>query len=123
MSGMKLGKIMIFVSDFEEAKKFYGGVLGFAVKAETENRLEFAHEGVDFIAFKCEKNTVIEDYSNTARSVFVFEVESVEKILRDLRAKGVVFLHDKPAENDFSRYAAFSDPFGNVHEIFERKKK
>lgn len=112
---------MIFVSDLAEAKRFYGGILGFPVKAETENRLEFAHRGVDFIAFKCEKNASIEDYSQMARSVFVFEVESVENSLRDLRARGVEFLHDRPAENEFSRYAAFSDPFGNVHEIFERK--
>ena len=118
---MKLGKMMIFVSDIAKARAFYSDILGFPVKSETENRLEFAHEGADFIAFKCEKNAVIEDYSNVARSVFVFEVESIEKALTDLRAKGVNFLHDAPAENDFSRYAAFSDPFGNVHEIFERK--
>ena len=112
---------MIFVSDFEEAKRFYGEVLGFPLKSETSNRLEFAHEGCDFVAFKCEKNAVIEDYSNVARSVFVFEVGSIEKAFNDLRAKGVKFLHDKPAENEFSRYAAFADSFGNVHEIFERK--
>jgi glyoxylase I family protein len=118
---MKLGKIMIFVSDFAETKRFYRNVLGFPVISETANRLEFAHEGVDFVAFKCEKNAVIEDYSNIARSVLVFEVESIEKALEDLRTKGVKFLHDEPAENEFSRCAAFSDPFGNVHEIFERK--
>ena len=112
---------MIFVSDLAEAKRFYDGVLGFAIEAETENRLQFAHDGVDFIAFKCEKNALIEDYSNIARSVLVFEVESVQKALEDLRTKGVKFLHDRPAENEFSRYAAFADPFGNVHEIFERK--
>ena len=67
------------------------------------------------------KNVVVADYSNAARSVFVFEVESIEKVLAELRAKGVEFLHDEPAENDFSRYAAFCNSFGNVHEIFERK--
>ncbi|HEY0427368.1 MAG TPA: VOC family protein [Pyrinomonadaceae bacterium] len=118
---MKLGKMMIFVSDISEAKRFYGDVLGFPVKSLLENRIEFAHEVCDFIAFKCEKNAVVNDYSNVARSVFVFEVESIEKSLTNLRAKGVKFLHDEPAENDFSRYAAFCDPFGNVHEIFERK--
>jgi len=118
---MKLGKIMIFVSDLEKAKKFYRDVLGFPPESETENRLEFAREGVDFIAFKCETDAPVADYGNAARSVFVCEVESIEKSLTELRAKGVEFLHDEPAENDFSRYAAFCDPFGNVHEIFERK--
>lgn len=112
---------MIFVSDLEEAKRFYCGVLGFSLKAEATNRLEFAHDGCDFIAFKCEKDSLIEDYGNAARSVFVFEVKSVEETMSELLEKGVSFLHKTPAENDFSRYAAFSDSFGNVHEIFERK--
>lgn len=118
---MKLGKIMIFVSDLAEAKRFYCGVLGFLLKSENNNRLEFFHEGCDFVAFKCEKNAKVKDYSNEARSVFVFEVASVAKTMNELLEKGVKFLHETPAENDFSRYAAFYDPFGNIHEIFERK--
>lgn len=118
---MKLGKMMIFVSDLYEAKHFYCDVLGFPLKSESENCLEFIHEGVDFIAFKCEKNSIIKDYSKIARSVFVFEVESVEQTMFELIEKGVRFLHQTPAENDFSRYAAFCDSFGNIHEIFERK--
>jgi glyoxylase I family protein len=118
---MRLGKMMIFVSDLPEAKRFYSEVLEFPVKTENDTRLEFLHEGCDFIAFKCEKKAVIEDYSNVARSVFVFEVDSIEKEMARLRERGVNFLHEKPSENEFSRYAAFSDPFGNVHEIFERK--
>lgn len=112
---------MIFVSNISEAKRFYCDVLGFPVKSEAANRLEFAHEGCDFIVFKCEKDSVIEDYSNIARSVFVFEVDSVEQTMVELQKRGVNFLHEEPAENEFSRYAAFSDPFGNVHEIFESK--
>ncbi len=65
---------------------------------------------------------MIKDYSNVARSVFVFEVASIDKTFDDLRLRGVKFLHEKPSENDFSRYAAFQDPFGNVHEISESKK-
>lgn len=118
---MKLGKMMIFVSDLAEAKRFYCDVLGFPLKSETDDRLEFVHQGCDFVAFKCEKDTVIKDYSTAARSVFVFEIESVAEMMNELIIKGVKFLHETPAENDFSRYAAFSDPFGNVHEIFERK--
>ena len=81
---MKLGKIMIFVSDLGRAKVFYRDVLGFPLSRETENRLDFEHDGCDFVAFKCEKNTRIEDYSNEARSVFVFEVESVVDTMDEL---------------------------------------
>jgi glyoxylase I family protein len=116
---MKLGKMMIFVSDLPEAKRFYCGVLGFPLKSEGEGWLELVHEGCDFIAFACEQNAVVEDYGQVARSVFVFEVPSVDEAMDDLRARGVRFLHERPAENAFSRYAAFVDPFGNVHEIYE----
>ena len=113
--------MMIFVSDLAEAKRFYRDVLGFPLKSESESRLDFVHEGCDLIAFKCEKDAVVEDYSRVARSVFVFEVPSVDAAMDDLRARGVRFLHDRPVENDFSRYAAFVDPFGNVHEIYESR--
>src|SRR5438874_13226089 len=112
---------MIFVSDLGRAKVFYRDVLGFPLSSETEKRLDFEHDGCDFVAFKCEKDTRIENYSNEARSVFLFEVDSVTDTMDELLQKGVRFLHSHPAENEFSRYAAFSDPFGNVHEIFERK--
>jgi catechol 2,3-dioxygenase-like lactoylglutathione lyase family enzyme len=118
---MKLGKIMIFVPDLEEAKHFYCDILGFPLKAENDEGLAFAHTGCDFIAFKCKRSATVEDYSQVARSVFVFEVTSIDQALDDLRSKGVSFLHKEPAENEFSRYAAFTDPFGNVHEIFESK--
>lgn len=122
MMSLRLGKLMIFVSDLEIAKYFYSEILGFPLRSESGNRLEFEHEGdVDLIAFKCREDSPIENYSQTARSVFVFEVASLERAIQELQAKSVHFLHDTPAENEFSRYAAFSDPFGNVHEIFERK--
>ena len=112
---------MIFVADLDEAKRFYCDVLGFPLRSETVNRLDFIHDGCDFIAFKCDKNAIVEDYANAARSVFVFEVNDIDKRIQKLRDAGVVFLHNEPAENEFSRYAAFCDPFGNVHEIFEPK--
>ena len=119
---MKLGKMMIFVSDLIEAKRFYGETLGFRLKNEDDRSLQFAHEGCDLIAFKCERNATVENYSAVARSVFVFEVPSIDRAVKELRDKGVEFLHAEPAENAFSRYAAFCDPFGNVHEIYEPKK-
>lgn len=118
---MKLGMILIFVSDLEEAKRFYRDLLGFPIKSERTDRVEFVHDGCNFMAFKCEKDATVEDYSNSARSVLVFEVASIENSLRELRAKGVRFLHEEPTENDFCRYVAFVDPFGNVHELYERK--
>ena len=116
---MRIGKLMIFVPDLEEAKRFYGGVLGLALKEEAENRLTFAHAGGELLAFRCERPTQVGDYSREARAVFVFEVDSVDAAMRELAARGVRFLHKTPAQNSLGRYAAFADPFGIVHEIFE----
>lgn len=113
---------MIFVPDLEAAKHFYCDILGFPLRAESGDCLMFEHEGSDFIAFKCERSATVKNYSSEARSVFVFEVASIDQAVADLRMKGVSFLHGAPAENEFSRYAAFTDPFGNVHEIYEAKR-
>ena len=43
---------MIFVPDLGEAKRFYCDVLGFEIKSERVERLEFLHETIEFIAFK-----------------------------------------------------------------------
>ena len=116
---MKLGMMMIFVPDLAAAKQFYCDVLGFHLKAEHADRIEFEHPGCRFVAFKCRSNAKMDSYSDVARSVFVFEVSSIDESMRDMRSKGVKFLHAQPSDNDFSRYAAFTDPFGNVHEIYE----
>ena len=39
--------------------------------------------------------------------------------IRDLKSKGVKFLHSEPNIGPHSRYVAFSDPFGTVHELVE----
>ncbi len=120
---MKLGIMMIFVTDLAVAKEFYCDVLGFQLKWEHGDRLEFEHPGCRFVAFKCETNANVTGYSTAARSVFVFEVPAIDQSFREMRSKGVHFLHSEPAENEFSRYAAFADPFGNVHEIYEPKNR
>ena len=118
---MKLGMIMLFVPDLTEAKHFYCDILGFEIKSERVERLEFLQEGANFIAFKCEEPAIVREYGRSARSVFVFDVESIVSSMRELKARGVKFVHEEPAENDLCRYAAFFDPFGNVHELCERK--
>lgn len=118
---MKLGAMMVFVPDLDTARQFYCGVLGFPIRAERVDHIVFAHEGCDLVAYRCERPAQVQDYSRVAQAVFVFEVGSIEDAMGDLQQKGVRFLHDRPAENEFSRYAAFTDPFGIIHEIYELK--
>ncbi|MGH7940816.1 MAG: VOC family protein [Limisphaerales bacterium] len=117
---MNLAKIMVFVPDIAEAKRFYSEVLGFELRTENDKRLVFAHESCDFIAHKCDKPTSSGDYAREARAVFVFCVPDIEKAIEALRSRGVRVLHSTPGQSEDGRYAAFVDPFGIVHEIFER---
>jgi glyoxylase I family protein len=116
---LKLSTLLLFVPDLAEAKRFYGDVLGFPLVRETETLAVFRHEGADLAAFLCERSASPDDYSRSARSAFVFGVPSVDRAMRELSARGVTFLHKAPSEGPLGRYAAFVDPFGNVHEIGE----
>jgi catechol 2,3-dioxygenase-like lactoylglutathione lyase family enzyme len=115
---MKLAFLMIVAPDLARAKDFYGGTLGFALASETPHRLVFA--GPDLVIFKGTHDAPPAEHGATASTTFVFEVPDLAAAMTDLRAKGVVFLHETPARNEWGRYAAFHDPFGNVLELFER---
>jgi catechol 2,3-dioxygenase-like lactoylglutathione lyase family enzyme len=119
MRQLRLAKMMLFVTDLDEAERFYSGVLGFPVRARSDGRLSLGHDGCELVAYACAKNASPEDYAEVARSVFVFGVTSIDSVFAELKAKGVRFLHEQPAKNAWCRYAAFVDPFGNVHEISE----
>lgn len=116
---MRLSMLMIFVPDLEEARAFYGDLLGFPLREAGADRLIFGHDGGDLVAFRCDRPAGAGGYAREARAVFVFEVPSIEAAMQAWRARGVRFLHAEPARNDLGRYAAFVDPFGIVHEIFE----
>ena len=118
---MQLAHLMVFVTDLDEARRFYGEVLGFPLKQATDTMLVFEHAQADLVAFACENPAGFDDYSTAARSAFVFRVPSLDTSMRELRTRGVRFLHDTPAEGPLGRYAAFVDPCGNVHELCEEK--
>lgn len=116
---MKLAALMVFVPDIARARAFYSDLLGFSVMEAGERHVVFDSGGTELVAFECDRPGSVGDYSREARAVFVFGVASVEASMAALRARGVEFLHDVPAEGPLGRYAAFVDPFGIVHEIQE----
>ena len=117
---LKLAFLMIVAPDLARAKAFYGATLGFPLQSETDTRLVFAHAGADLLIFKGTKNAPPADHGASASTTFVFAVPDLAAAMADLARKGVVFLHTQPASNEFGRYAAFRDPFGNVLELLER---
>lgn len=116
---MRLNRIMIFVPDMPAAKRFYCDVLGFGIGVETTEKMTFMGNGCHLVAYKCEKPAVPRDYTVEAQVVLVFEVPNLERALEKLSRHDVKILHSIPGENEEGRYAAFVDPFGIVHEVFE----
>ena len=116
--------IVVLTPDLDEARRFYGEVLGLRLAGETANQLIFDLAGTAFHVFSC-ADAAPAGYRHgaTAATVCAFEVASIDVEMARLRALGVVFLHARPAENALSgiRYAAFEAPGGNVHEIAERR--
>lgn len=116
---MRLNHLMIFVPDIQAAKRFYCEVLGFGIGAERSDAITFTGAGCRLVAYKCAKPAVPRDYTLEAQAVFVFEVPNLDKALEELSRHHVNILHSTPGENEEGRYAAFVDPFGIVHELFE----
>ncbi len=116
---MKLATLMVLAPDLNEARRFYGDVLGFPVHSQDERVLVLEHDGASFHVFKCVADAPPVRHGETAACVFVFGVDDIDSAMGHLRARGVAFIHDRPARNAFGRYAAFHAPGGNVHELFE----
>ena len=116
----KICVIQINVSDMEKAIDFYCNKLGFEINTKKyyPNIVELAHDGIPLILYKVQKNTVI-DYPNSAQTLFNIQTENLKETLIDLKDKGVALIHEKPQKCPVGVYAAFRDPFGNVHEFVE----
>ena len=119
MDSLRFGKLLVFVTSLDEAKRFYGDVLGLSLASEANDMLLFRQPDFELAIFSCRQAAAPDRHSEVAGSTFVFSVPSVEQAMRDLQSKGVQFLHSEPADGPLGRYAAFADPFGNVHEISE----
>lgn len=111
--------IMLLLPDLAEARRFYEGLLGFAVLEAGPERLILQHEGAAFHIYRCEEPALAADHGRAAASVLVFGVPDVEAAMAEMKRKGVDFLHALPATNASGRYAAFRAPGGLVHEIFQ----
>ncbi|MGH7023186.1 MAG: VOC family protein [Caulobacteraceae bacterium] len=116
---------MVFTPDLDEAERFYRDVLALELTEKTANALTFDLGGTEFRVFQCEDEAPRgHKHGGTAGTACAFEVPSVEAAMRRLKARGVTFLHEAPAQDARSgvRYAAFHAPGGNVHEIMERDR-
>lgn len=117
--------ITIWTDDISKMKTFYNEVLGFKIKNDLGNYVEFENNGVRFAI--CLRN-VMYDYSSeyTKKTVgqgfeLAFPCESpndVDKTFNRLIDMGATPIHEPQNMPWDQRTALFADPDGNIHEIF-----
>ncbi len=122
----RIGKVVmmtIYVSDLDKAMKWYHEVLGFEVSKKNYNypvAVDLVHEGIRLLLHKCVKPTHI-DYLTQAQTSLSFETDDIVEAMDEFARKDVEFLQKVPDWFPHGLFAAFRDPFGNVHELIEFK--
>lgn len=119
---LKLDMIAIWTNDIKAMKKFYHHVLGFEVNQELESYVEFKNENIRLTI--CERH-VMNSYSEAFKEKvsgqqfeLAFCCDNVDETYEMLLKKGAKGIHP-PADMPWGqRTALFSDPDGNIHEIF-----
>ncbi len=123
----QINMIGIITNQLPEMTKFYRDIMGFTIKLELENYIEFDSPGVRFALSSGEvmkQATGKLDYTapksgHSFELAFIVETpEEVDSQFNDLLAKGATHIK-APADMPWGqRTAFFSDPDGNIHEIF-----
>lgn len=118
---MKLGPALVMTPDLEKALGFYRDALGLRLKQRFDSQLVFELGAGRLHIFRCEAQAPPARHGADAASVICFEVQNLPDKMRELRDKGVTFIHDHPTRNEDARlsYAAFNAPGGNVHELIQ----
>ena len=117
---LQLRRILVFAPDLRAARHFYGEVLGLRLEGKQNGLMHFRGANFELDVFECERSSEYSGYSQQAGSAVAFSVPSIDEAMKELRRKGVDFLHERPNEApDGTRYVAFVDPFGTVFELIE----
>ena|SRR5660397_39583 len=121
----KINLITIWTDKIDKMKNFYNQVMGFKIKNDLGEYVEFENEGVRFaICLRSVVNGYSKEFSKKTNGQS-FELafpcedpEDVDKTFENLISKGVTPVHEPQDMPWNQRTAMFSDPDGNIHEIF-----
>lgn len=121
----KISLVTIWTDEIERMKEFYNEVLGFKIKNDLGNYVEFENDGVRFAICMRE---VMYEYSEEFRKQAIgqafelaFPCESpgdVDESYLQLIARGAAPIQAPKDMPWNQRTAFFADPDGNIHEIF-----
>lgn len=125
MMKAQINLITIWTNDIEKMKSFYNKVLGFDIRNDLGNYVEFENSGVRFAI--CMRD-VMYDYTkeyekNVSGQSFelAFPCENPEDVddsFEKLIEMGATPIHKPQTMPWNQRTALFADPDGNIHEIF-----
>ncbi len=123
----EIALVTIITGRLPEMKKFYSNTLGFSVKADMENYVEFNTNGVRFALCHwsvMHNATGVSEYEHKSRGhpfELAFPVDSaddVDTVYTKITSEGATPIKE-PADMPWGqRTAFFADPDGHIHEIF-----
>ncbi len=121
----KIALVTIWTNNIHKMKKFYIEVLGFSVKLDLEQYVEFQNEGVRFAI--CEREVMHEFHDafkekpsgqNLELAFPCTDITDVNTTYKTLISKGAVPIKE-PFDTPWGQKCAlFADPDGNIHEIY-----
>jgi len=116
----KICVVQINVTDMDLAIDFYCNNLGFEVKSKQyyPDIVRLDHEGFFLLLYRVSEPAHIH-YPHVAQTMINIQTDDLAASLRDLKSKGAELIHETPQACPAGIYAAFRDPFGNVHELLE----
>jgi lactoylglutathione lyase len=118
---LKVALVQINVTDLDAAIAWYRDVLGFEVAKEHYHHpvaVDLVHEGCRLLLHRVEHPAQI-DYPDVAQTLICLQTDDIVATMDSLRRHGAEFVHDTPQPFPAGAFAAFRDPFGNVHELVE----
>ena len=119
-----LGYAILFVEDFDRAVGFYVDKVGLPVRHRAEGYVEFAVEGSKFALLARRRVSALVGETHAGirprgahEGEVAFLVEDVDRVYRELAARGVPFVCAPQNRPWGQRIAYFDDPDGHLIEI------
>ncbi len=112
---------LLVVQNLEESLEFYTKTLGLELVEKHSDCIKLNAGHHEIIMFQGTLESIGYSHGYNANSTLLFTVSDLEQEISKLKSKGVAFVHETPNQNRWGRYAAFKDPSGIIHELFEHR--
>jgi uncharacterized protein YndB with AHSA1/START domain/predicted enzyme related to lactoylglutathione lyase len=118
--------IQINVTDLAFAIEWYAEHLGFRLSPPHNYQpgaVDLVVHGEPPLFLHAAECRGLSDYPRQAQTLLCFDTPDLDLQLQQFRERGVEVIHSQPEPYPEGRFAAFRDPFGNVHGLVERSPR